>query len=177
MNAIATIEGGAPVRVGPFGGVAPMRPAAERTGLQYLRASGLAQARLQLAVLSGNRRRALREIDRLVEIDRQLEFLAHEGAPDPSRVSARGLDDHLVSQKLAIASEKLALAAAVSLPTIPAPAAPAPAAPIELGQFEVLEDEAFGRGLARAALWLLAIVIAVGALAIAVPLLAAGPLA
>ena len=50
--------------------------AAERPDLSWLRASGLAQARLQLAVLSGNRRRALEQIDRLMGIDRQLERLA-----------------------------------------------------------------------------------------------------
>ena len=37
-----------------------------RPDLEWLRASALAQARLQLAVLSGNRRRALEQIDRLV---------------------------------------------------------------------------------------------------------------
>ncbi|HEU4650316.1 MAG TPA: hypothetical protein VFS49_02775, partial [Croceibacterium sp.] len=42
-----------------------------RVDLHYLRASGLAQMRLQLAVLSGNRRRALEQIDRLVDIDKQ----------------------------------------------------------------------------------------------------------
>ena len=48
-------------------------PPANGFDVDYLRASGLAQVRLQLAVLSGNRRGALRELDRLVELDRQLE--------------------------------------------------------------------------------------------------------
>ena len=51
-----------------------------RLDLQFPRASGLAQARLQVAVLSGNRRRALEQIDRLVAIDKQLERLA-DGPP------------------------------------------------------------------------------------------------
>jgi hypothetical protein len=70
-----------------------------------MRASGLAQARLQLAVLSGNRRRALEQIDRLLGIDRQLERIARgESTPAPGAIEA-----DLAEQRLAIASEKLAL--------------------------------------------------------------------
>ena len=87
-----------------------------RLDLHYLRASGLAQARLQLAVLSGNRRRALEQIDRLVMIDKQLERVS-EGlvaiAP-PAEV----LEDELDRERLAIASEKLALTAGVELPRL-----------------------------------------------------------
>ena len=87
-----------------------------RLDLDYLRASGLAQARLQLAVLSGNRRRALEQIDRLVMIDKQLERVS-EGlvaiAP-PAEV----LEDELDRERLAIASEKLALTAGVELPRL-----------------------------------------------------------
>ena len=50
-----------------------------RPDLQFVRASGLAQARLQVAVLSGNRRRALEQIDKLVAIDKELERLIREG--------------------------------------------------------------------------------------------------
>jgi hypothetical protein len=92
------------------------QPAAPRLDLHYLRASGLAQARLQLAVLSGNRRRALEQIDRLVAIDKQLEQVA-EGlvaiAPP-----TEALEAELVDERLAIASEKLVLTAGVELPRL-----------------------------------------------------------
>jgi len=84
--------------------------------LQFLRASGLAQARLQLAVLSGNRRRALEQIDRLVAIDKEIERIADGTlgiAPPLSQLAS-----DLVDQRLAIASEKLALASQVSLPRL-----------------------------------------------------------
>ena len=87
-----------------------------RLDLQFLRASGLAQARLQLAVLSGNRRRALEQIDRLVAIDKQLERIAQgRGGPVPD---PQHLDGDLADQRLAIASEKLALASEVKLPRL-----------------------------------------------------------
>ena len=85
-----------------------------RPELGWLRASGLAQARLQLAVLSGNRRRALEQIDRLIGIDRQLERLAHgERAP-----AEAALEAELAEQRLAIASEKLALTSGIELPRL-----------------------------------------------------------
>jgi hypothetical protein len=85
-----------------------------RPELQYVRASGLAQARLQLAVLSGNRRRALEQIDRLVAIDKHLERLAAgEAAEDTSEMEA-----DLADQRLAIATEKLTLTSGVELPRL-----------------------------------------------------------
>jgi len=84
--------------------------------LQFLRASGLAQARLQLAVLSGNRRRALEQIDRLVQIDKEIERIA-DGTVGIARPLAQ-LASELVDQRLAIASEKLALASEVKLPRL-----------------------------------------------------------
>jgi hypothetical protein len=84
-----------------------------RLDLHYLRASGLAQARLQLAVLSGNRHRALEQIDRLVAIDKRLEQVA-EGlvaiSPPPEALEAE-----LADERLAIASEKLALTAGIEM--------------------------------------------------------------
>lgn len=85
-----------------------------RTELQYLRASGLAQTRLQLAVLSGSRHRALEQIDRLVAIDRHLEQLAEGG----SFAEASGIGADLPEQRLAIASEKLALTSGIALPRL-----------------------------------------------------------
>ena len=115
-----------------------------RLDLQFLRASGLAQARLQLAVLSGNRRRALEQIDRLVMIDKQLERVS-EGlvaiAP-PAEV----LEDELDRERLAIASEKLALTAGVELPRLePAfgaglAAALSPEEPVEIVEEETLRS-------------------------------------
>lgn len=95
------------------GGTFVLRPeASNRAHLQFVRASGLAQARLQVAVLSGNRRRALEQIDRLVAIDRQLERLA-DGS-----VETHDLDGDLADQRLALASEKLALTSEIALPRL-----------------------------------------------------------
>lgn len=92
------------------------RPPSSRLDLHYLRASGLAQARLQLAVLSGNRRRALEQIDRLVAIDKQLERVA-EGLVAIAPPS-EALEAELADERLAIASEKLVLTAGVDLPRL-----------------------------------------------------------
>lgn len=89
---------------------------AYRLDLHYTRASGLAQARLQLAVLSGNRRRALEQIDRLVNIDRQLERMA-SGDIEPVS-SIEEFQAELTDQRLAIASEKLALTSTIELPRL-----------------------------------------------------------
>lgn len=111
----------------PFHRLPGHSPPPPRLDLHYVRASALAQARLQLAVLSGNRRRALEQIDRLVSIDKQLERVA-EGlvaiAPPPE-----ALESELADERLAIASEKLALTAGIELPRL---------------------DPAFGAGLAAA---------------------------
>ena len=93
--------------------------------LQFLRASGLAQARLQLAVLSGNRRRALEQIERLIGIDRQLERLAR----GEKTLAVGALESDLADQRLAIASEKLALSSGIELPRLePALKIPIPSA-------------------------------------------------
>ena len=121
-----------------------------RPDLAWMRASGLAQARLQLAVLSGNRRRALEQIDRLIGIDRQLERLARgESTPAPSAI-----ESDLAEQRLAIASEKLALTSAIELPRL-APAfgagmgaALAPEEPVE-----IVENATLKGHLIKLALW------------------------
>lgn len=124
----------------------------DRLGLQFLRASGLAQARLQLAVLAGNRRRALEQIDRLVAIDKQLERLVQGGGgpvPDPQH-----LEGDLADQRLAIASEKLALTSQVSLPRLePAFGAGMGTALAANEEIEIVEDETLKSGLTRLALW------------------------
>ena len=121
-----------------------------RPDLAWMRASGLAQVRLQLAVLSGNRRRALEQIERLIGIDRQLERLAR-GETTPA---AGALEADLADQRLAIASEKLALSSAIELPRLePAfgggmGAALAPDEPVE-----IVEHEALRTFLFRVLLW------------------------
>jgi hypothetical protein len=118
----------------------------DRLNLQFLRASGLAQARLQLAVLAGNRRRALEQIDRLVSIDKLLERAAD------GRIEAdpHALEADLADQRLAIASEKLALTSGVELPRLePAFGAGmgtvlAPDEPVEIVEEQALKGR-FGR--------------------------------
>jgi hypothetical protein len=137
-------------------------------GLGYLRASGLAQVRLQLAVLSGNRRGALRELDRLVEIDRQLEAVASGELPCGSLVA------QLDEQRQAIASEKLALMAAIEFPSL-APADRATEEPDAGGDaFVVIEDTEFGRKLGRMLAWLLGLIVIGTLVAFALPALAMG---
>lgn len=123
-----------------------------RLDLHYLRASGLAQARLQLAVLSGNRRRALEQIDRLVALDKQLERVA-EGLVAIAPPSD-ALEAELADERLAIASEKLALTAGIEMPRLE-PAFGAGLA-IALPADEPIEivEEAALKG--RLAMWLLA---------------------
>ena len=124
--------------------------AEERPELGWLRASGLAQARLQLAVLSGNRRRALEQIDRLIGIDRQLERLAR----GESTLAAGALASELADQRLAIASEKLALTSGIDLPRLePAFGAGMGAALAPEEPVEIVENEALRGHLTRLALW------------------------
>ena len=121
-----------------------------RPELCWLRASGLAQARLQHAVLSGNRRRALEQIDRLIGIDRQLERLAHgERAP-----AEAALEAELAEQRLAIASEKLALTSGIDLPRLePAFGAGMGAALAPDEPVAIVEDEALRNRLFHLLLW------------------------
>ena len=148
----------------------PFRAAGlHRLDLQFLRASGLAQARLQLAVLSGNRRRALEQIDRLVAIDKQLERLADgRGGPVPD---PQHLEGDLADQRLAIASEKLALTSQVTLPRLePAFGAGMGAALAPHEEVEIVEDEALASGFAKVLMWasgLLVLSLGVAAAAVA----------
>lgn len=121
-----------------------------RPDLLYMRASGLAQARLQLAVLSGNRRRALEQIDRLVAIDHQLELLAAgEAAEDALELAA-----DLADQRLAIASEKLALTSGVDLPRLePAFGGGMGSAIGPDEDVEIVEDETLKNRLFHILLW------------------------
>ena len=119
-----------------------------RPELPLLRASGLAQARLQLAVLSGNRRRALEQIERLIGIDRLLERVGR-GEPAPA-----GLEDDLAEQRLAIASEKLALTAEIRLPRPFRRRTRARGAALAPGEeVEIVEDEVLAGKFSRLLLW------------------------
>lgn len=136
-------------------GVSPLRSEAEpprRPDLQFLRASGLAQARLQVAVLAGNRHRALEQIDRLVAIDKALERVAKGELPAPC--------GDLADERLALASEKLALTSGVELPRL------APAFGAGMGEalrldedVEIVEDETLKGRLAHILLWSLALLV------------------
>jgi hypothetical protein len=141
-------------------------PQSNAIDLDYVRASGLAQVRLQLAVLSGNRRGALRELDRLVELDRQIEAgqLLGEG-------QGAGLKAHLEEQREAIASEKLALMAAVEFPRL-APAERNDEIPCEEEEIEIVEDTEFSRKLLYGFAGVLALIAVGTALAFGLPLLA-----
>ena len=125
---------------------------APRLDLHYVRAAALAQVRLQLAVLSGNRRRALEQIDRLVTLDRELERIAQGTLAIAPPIEP--LADELAGERLAIAAEKLALTSGVELPRLE-PAFGAgmsgvigPEEPIE-----IVEDERLKQGLSRILLW------------------------
>ncbi len=122
-----------------------------RFDLQVVRASALAQARLQLAVLSGNRRRALEQIDRLVAIDKQLEQLARGEAG----ADLETIDDDLADQRLAIASEKLVLTSQISLPRLePAFGAGVTSAVVaEEEEVEIVEDATLKGRLFHVLLW------------------------
>lgn len=149
-----------------------MVPRPQSVDVGYLRASGLAQMRLQLAVLSGNRRGALRELDRLVEIDRELEALAMEGGG--SILPGASLIAQLDEQRQAIATEKLALMAAIEFPRVaPAERSAEEAECAEEEEIEVVEDTHFGRRLLYWLAGLLAVIVLGTALAFGLPLLAA----
>ena len=170
MNANMRLEG-APLRqrmTYQFDSVPPPPGALD---LNYLRASGLAQMRLQLAVLSGNRRGALRELDRLVEIDRELEALAVQGRR--SSFPGASLIAQLDDQRQAIATEKLALMAAIEFPRVaPAERLADEVVPAEEPGFEVVEDTEFGRRLLYGLAGMLAVIALGTALAFGLPLLA-----
>ena len=145
------------------------RPATPE-GLQFVRASGLAQARLQLAILSGDRRRALCEIDRLVEIDRELAHFVEYGAPvSGSEISGVPIDAHLARQRRAIATEKLALGAAMEFPRLPSLRESEELLLDEANEIVAIEDKSFPRRLVLAAIWLVALVALGATLAIGLP--------
>jgi hypothetical protein len=130
--------------------LSPLHAGAARPDLHYMRASGLAQARLQLAVLAGNRRRALEQIERLIGIDRQLERLAR----GESTLDAGVLETDLADQRLAIASEKLALTAEIRLPRLEPAFGAGMGAALGLHEdVEIVEDEVLASRFSQVLLW------------------------
>ena len=168
LNEAATVAANSEAKAAGFEAGAPIYG----IGLQYLRASGLAQARLQLAVISGNRRRALREIDRLVAIDRQLARISECDQPDDGGVSGESIETHLASQQRAIASEKFALMAAVELPRLSDLPESAELLLGEEHEIPVVEDITLGRRLMLTGIWLAGLILLVTVTAIAIPALA-----
>ena len=147
--------------------MAPPAPA-KAVDLGYVRASGLAQVRLQLAVLSGNRRGALREVDRLVEIDRQLEALASPSGDLPGAALIAQLDE----QRQAIATENLALMAAIEFPRLAPSERAEEADAVDDPEIVVVEDTEFAPRLVRVLAWLAALIVLGTAVAFALPTLA-----
>jgi hypothetical protein len=172
MNANMRFEG-APLRQRMTYRFESLPPRPQPLDVNYLRASGLAQMRLQLAVLSGNRRGALRELDRLVEIDRELEALAVRGR-DTGGMPGASLIAQLDEQRQAIATEKLALMAAIEFPRLASGerATEEAAPPAEEEELEVVEDTEFGRRLLYGLVGLLAVIAFGIVLAFGLPLLA-----
>ena len=75
----AALESLLPIRLGGL----------HRLDLQFVRASALAQTRLQLAVLSGNRRRALEQIDQQARLAARQPRAVHRGWPSSARTYCR----------------------------------------------------------------------------------------
>jgi hypothetical protein len=169
MNANMRVEG-APLRQRMAYQFDSVPPRANPLDLNYLRASGLAQMRLQLAVLSGNRRGALRELDRLVEIDRELEALAVRGTN--SALPGASLVAQLDEQRQAIATEKLALMAAIEFPRVAPAERVAEKVLSDDEELAVVEDTEFGRRLLYGLAGVLAVIAFGTALAFGLPLLA-----
>ena len=122
-----------------------------RAHLHFVRASGLAQARLQVAVLSGNRRRALEQIDKLVAIDKELERLAQGGdrLADPQH-----LERDLADQRLALASEKLALTSEITLPRLEPAFGAGMSQVLELHEeIEIVEEDTIKTWAIRLLIW------------------------
>jgi C4-dicarboxylate-specific signal transduction histidine kinase len=144
-----------------FETVTPIRSGAlQPLDLQFVRASALAQTRLQLAVLSGNRRKALEQIDRLVAIDTELERAIEQRTgqlAEPPPLTAEASNDltgDLADQRLAIASEKLALMSEITLPRLePAFGGGMGAALAPDEDVEIVEHDRLAGGLKRVAWW------------------------
>jgi hypothetical protein len=89
-------------------------------GLQLVRASNLTMTRLQLALQSGDRRRAMMAMDGLMDIDAEIEGFVSDLAPAPGEDAHwQALAGYLENQKAAIAVEKHALTGMAQRPDLP----------------------------------------------------------
>jgi hypothetical protein len=150
VTAQTVAEGG--VSIFRFAQASDRPERAPRLDLHYVRATALAQVRLQLAVLSGNRRRALEQIDRLVSLDKELERLSNGTLAIAPPLEP--LADELADERLAIAAEKLALTSGTHLPRLePAFGAGMGAALAAHEEVEIVEAETLEGSLKRLALW------------------------
>lgn len=117
-----TSTGPGPDGTGPAGGEAATRtegahPASDLVaGIQLLRAANLQTVRLQLAMARQERRSAMESLDRLAEMDRELERCLDGFEP-----AGPGVDEIkrlVAAQKSALADEKIALMAEISGPRV-----------------------------------------------------------
>lgn len=81
--------------------------------LQMIRASTLAQTRLHLAALSGDRQQVLKELDRLMEIDRGLDDLLQAMGRSTKNPELRQLGADLAEEMQALISDRLVLTAGI----------------------------------------------------------------
>lgn len=94
----------------------PMLPEDLAAGIQLLRAANLQTVRLQLAMFRQERRSAMESLDRLADIDRELE--RHLAAFEPAATELEEVRQLVAAQKSALANEKMALMAEISGPTV-----------------------------------------------------------
>jgi hypothetical protein len=132
-------------------------------GLQLVRASSLTMTRLQLALQSGDRRRAMMAMDGLMDIDAEIEGFVSDLAPAPGEDAHwQALAGYLENQKAAIAVEKHALTGVAQRPDLPRldmPVIPetAPADPTAQFQAEMPQTDAVA---GRTRMWLITAILA-----------------
>lgn len=102
---------------GPANGNPPPIPSEDLiAGLQLLRAANLQAVRLQLAMFRQERRTAMESLDRLADMDRELErFLA---GLEPAAPALDAINRLVATQKNALADEKIALMAEIRGPKV-----------------------------------------------------------
>lgn len=106
-----------PPAAGPANGNPPPIPPEELiAGIQLLRAANLQTVRLQLAMFRQERRTAMESLDRLADMDRELErFLA---GLEPAAPALADINHLVAVQKNALADEKIALMAEIKGPRV-----------------------------------------------------------
>ena len=104
------------------GGMHPHDPISREelvAGMQLMRAVSMQSTRFQLAVMRKEQRPALESLDRLGEMDRELEhFIEAIGGAAEDMPELAPISDMVARQKQALDSEKLALMSGVSGPGV-----------------------------------------------------------